>query len=65
MFLSPLRLCIVVRAYYICQYYRSTLSSELRNKKEKQEELIQQLAVGVLVCVLLEYFVVYSSNIIM
>ena len=44
----------------MCYYYRSRLSSELRNKKEEQEKLIQQLVTYALVCVLLECFVVYS-----
>ena len=41
-------------------HHRPTLSSELRNKKEEQAKLIQQLVTYVLVCVLLECFVVYS-----
>ena len=44
----------------MCCYDRPTLSSELRNKKEEQDKLIQQLVTCALVCVLLECFVVYS-----
>ena len=38
----------------MCHCHRPRLSSELRNKKEEQEKLIQQLVTYALVCVLLE-----------